>query len=638
VQIQPVVIGTAGHIDHGKSSLVRALTGIDPDRLKEEKERGLTIDLGFARLALPDGRVVGMIDVPGHERFIRNMVAGATGIDVVLLVVAADDGVMPQTVEHLAIMGLLGLRRGVIALNKIDLVDEELVELAEEDVRNAVAGTFLADAPLVRVSAVAGTGLEELRATLARLALDAPPRSDAGVFRMPVQRVFSARGFGTVLTGIPVSGSVEVGAVLEVLPGGQRGKVRGLHAYGEPTARVRAGHSSALNLSDVDHHSVARGAVVATPGYFRGVRMLGARLRALASLERAIENRSSVHLHTGTAEVPGELVLLDAERLEPGAEGLVQIRLAEEVVCAPGDRYIVRLASPALTLGGGTILEESRHRLKRFKGFVIEELSRQESSLESPRELLEVLLLRRGSAPTSAAELSAESKLEPAEVERQLGSLQASGRARALSGGSRWLHADPLAAALTTLEGAAAAWFSANPHRAVVDSLELRRATGFEQALFGALLEEAARLGRLEVRPGGQVARPGRAAELDPAAQALCERVEAALVRGAFQPPQGADLAAAVGAREADVTRALETLVDLGRAVDVGKGFHFSAARIEEARAAIVDNCTRHGQLEIPELRDRLDTTRKWLIPLLEHFDVQGVTLRQGPNRVLKRR
>jgi selenocysteine-specific elongation factor len=638
VQIQPVVIGTAGHIDHGKSSLVRALTGIDPDRLKEEKERGLTIDLGFARLALPDGRVVGMIDVPGHERFIRNMVAGATGIDVVLLVVAADDGVMPQTVEHLAIMGLLGLRRGVIALNKIDLVDEELVELAEEDVRSAVAGTFLADAPLVRVSAVAGTGLEELRATLAQLALDTPVRSDAGVFRMPVQRVFSARGFGTVLTGIPVSGSVEAGAQLEVLPGGQRGKVRGLHAYGEPTARVRAGHSSALNLSDVDHHSVARGAVVATPGYFRGVRMLGARLRALASLERAIENRCAVHLHTGTAEVPGELVLLDAERLEPGAEGLVQIRLAEEAVCAPGDRYIVRLASPALTLGGGTILEESRHRLKRFKGFVIEELSRQESSLESPRELLEVLLLRRGRASASAAELSAEAKLEIPEVERLLASLQESKRARALAGGTRWLHAEPLEAALVALEGAAASWFAANPHRAVVESLELRRATGFEPALFGALLEEAARLGRLELRPGGQVARPGRAAELDPAARELCERVEAALVRGAFQPPQGAELAAAVGAREADVARALETLVDLGRAVDVGKGFHFAAERIAEARAAIVENCTRHGQLEIPDLRDRLDTTRKWLIPLLEHFDVQGVTLRQGPNRVLKRR
>jgi selenocysteine-specific elongation factor len=638
VEIRPVVIGTAGHIDHGKSSLVRALTGIDPDRLKEEKERGLTIDLGFARFALPDGRVVGMIDVPGHERFIRNMVAGATGIDIVLLVVAADDGVMPQTVEHLSIMGLLGLRRGVIALNKIDLVDEELVSLAEEDVRAAVAGTFLADAPLVRVSATRGTGLAELRAVLERLADDAPARSDAGVFRMSVQRVFSARGFGTVLTGIPVSGYAQVGDVLEVLPGGQRGKVRGLQAYGEGTARVRAGHSSALNLADIDHHRVARGAVVATPGYFRGVRMLGARLRALPSLERPIADRASVHLHTGTAEVGGELVLLDAAELAPGAEGLVQLRLAEDVVCAPGDRYILRLASPAITLGGGTILEESRHRLKRFKGFVIEELARQESSLDSPRELLEVLLLRRGRTGATAAELSAESKLEPGEIERLLGELQASGRARALAGGARWLHVDPLAGALAQLERAASDWFAAQPHRSVVDTLELRRATGLEGALFAALLEEAAREGRLELRPGGQVSRPGRTAALDPAVEALCGRVEAALERGAFQPPQGADLAAAVGARENEVARALEALVDRGRVVDVGKGFHFSAARLARARGAIVDNCTRNGQLDIPQLRDALDTTRKWLIPLLEHFDVQGLTLRQGPNRVLRRR
>ena len=637
MEIQPVVIGTAGHIDHGKSSLVRALTGIDPDRLKEEKERGLTIDLGFARFPLPDGRVVGIVDVPGHERFIKNMVAGATGIDVVLLVVAADDGVMPQTLEHLAIMGLLGLRRGVIALNKVDLVDQELVELAEEDVRAAVAETFLADAPLVRVSAVAGTGLAELREVLVRLCSEASPRSAAGVFRMPVQRVFSARGFGTVLTGIPLSGSVEVGAQLEVLPGGQRGKVRGLHAYGEPAQRVRAGHSSALNLSDVDHHAVARGAVVATPGYFKGVRMLGARLRALPTLERPIADRSAVRLHVGTAEVVGELVLLDAAELAPGAEGLVQLRLAEEVVCAPGDRYVLRLASPAITLGGGTILEESRHRLKRFKGFVIEELSRQESSLESPRELLEVLLLRRGRTPSTLPELAAAAKRAPAEVEALLGSLAQAGRARALGGG-RWLHAEPLEAALATLERSALDWFEANPHRAVVDSLELRRSTGFEPTLFGALLEEAARAGRLELRAGGQVARPGRGAELDAATRELCERVEAALVRGAFQPPQGADLAAAAGASAADTARALETLVDLGRAVDVGKGFHFAASRIAEAREAIVDNCTRHGQLEIPDLRDRLDTTRKWLIPLLEYFDVQGVTLRQGPHRVLKRR
>ncbi|HVS19745.1 MAG TPA: SelB C-terminal domain-containing protein, partial [Planctomycetota bacterium] len=247
-----------------------------------------------------------------------------------------------------------------------------------------------------------------------------------------------------------------------------------------------------------------------------------------------------------------------------------------------------------------------------------------------------VLLLRRGRAPSTVAELAAAAKRAPPEVEALLASLAESGRARSLGGG-RWLHAEPLAAALEALEGAANAWFDAHPHRAVTESLELRRATGFEPVLFAALLEEAGRTGRLELRAGGQVARPGRGAVLDEATRELCARVEAALQRGAFQPPQGADLAAAAAASEADAARALETLVDLGRAIDVGKGFHFAAARIDEARAAIVDNCTRHGQLEIPELRDRLDTTRKWLIPLLEHFDVQGVTLRQGGYRVLKR-
>src|SRR5688500_9650409 len=239
MEIQPIVIGTAGHIDHGESSLVRALTGIDPGRLKEEKERGLTIDLGFAPFQLPDGRTVGIIDVPGHERFVRNMVAGATGIDLVMLVVAADDGVMPQTREHLDIMGLLGIRRGFVALNKVDAVEPGMADLAEEDVRAALAGTFLEEAPILRVSAKTGQGLEELRQHLFAVAGTAEPRSAEGVFRLPIQRVFSKQGFGTVVTGVPVSGSVRIGDVLEVLPAGARGKVRGLHAYGRATDVAR---------------------------------------------------------------------------------------------------------------------------------------------------------------------------------------------------------------------------------------------------------------------------------------------------------------------------------------------------------------------------------------------------------------
>lgn len=638
MQIQPVVIGTAGHIDHGKSSLVRALTGTDPDRLKEERERGLTIDLGFARFELPDGRTVGIVDVPGHERFIRNMVAGASGIDVVLLVVAADDGVMPQTREHLDIMGLLGMRRGLIALNKIDLVDEDLVELAEEDVQETVAGTFLEDAPVVRVSAATGAGVEELRAALGAIAEATAPRSSEGVFRMPIQRVFSARGFGTIVTGIPVSGEVEPGTVLEVVPPGLKGKVRGLQAYGAQAERARAGHSTAINLSDVEHHRVHRGDVVATPGYFSAVRMLGARLTALPSLASPIENRMSVRLHTGTAEVLGEVVLLDTDRIEPGAEGLVQLRLSEPVVCAPGDRFVLRLASPTITLGGGTILEESRHRLKRFKGFVIEELERQEESLDSPRELLEVLLAREGSGLPDARALAARFKRSPQETEALLAQLEASGRAARVGAGGRWIHADALEAALAKLDGVASAWFEEHEHRRVVESLELRRLTGFEQTLFTGLLDEAARRGTLELEPGGLVARVGRSAALDPKTEELCARVLDLLARAGFQPPTLEELAAAARCSQADLERTLEVLVDRGQVTRIGKGLCFARSRLDEASAAIVDNCTRNGQLEIPELRDALGTSRKWLIPLLEHFDVQGLTARQGGHRVLRRR
>ena len=372
LKIQPIIIGTAGHIDHGKSSLVRLLTGTDPDRWAEEKERGMTIDLGFARMTLPDGRQVGLVDVPGHERFLRNMVAGATGIDLVLLVVAADDGVMPQTREHLEIMDLLGVRDGLLVLNKIDLVEPGMADLAVEELREVTRGTFLEDAPVVRVSATTGEGIEQFKDQLEQRASALTPRQADGVFRMPVQRVFSAKGFGTILTGIPVSGSVRTGDLLEVLPRGGKGKVRGLQAYHEGTDQARAGHSTAVNLSDVDHKEVTRGAVLATPGYFKAQTMLGATLRILHSTLGGIGNRTPIRLHLGTAEVLGEVILLEQDQMEPGEEGLVQLRLEDPVICAPGDHFVLRRASPMETLGGGVILEESRYRLKRFKGFVID--------------------------------------------------------------------------------------------------------------------------------------------------------------------------------------------------------------------------------------------------------------------------
>jgi selenocysteine-specific elongation factor len=637
MDIQPIVVGTAGHIDHGKSTLVKALTGIDPDRLKEEQERGMTIDLGFARFQLPDGRTVGIVDVPGHERFIRNMVAGATGIDLVILVVAADDGVMPQTREHLAIMTLLGVARGIVAVTKIDAVEKGMVDLAVEDVKAAVRGTFLEGAPILPVSSITGEGFDELKRTLHRMAAETPARSSEGLFRMPIQRVFSSHGFGTVVTGIPVSGSVGLGDVIEILPGERRGKVRGLQAYHQATERARAGHSTAINIADVDHHEVHRGCVAATPGFFRPARMLGVRVQALADLDRPIEDRTAIRLHTGTLEAVGVVVLLDCERLEPGASALAQLRLDEPVVTAPGDRFVLRLESPARTLGGGVILEESKHRLKRFKAFVVEELSRQASSLSSPRDLLESVLRRAPERLLSAPEVSVEIKRSKEETERLLGELASSGAAVRL-GAAGWIHLERLEAALGQVEEALAAWFREHAHRQVIDVRDLRRATRFEPEFLDALLVEEQRRGKLAIEAGGHLRPVGRAARVDEHTAELLGRVRAALAKSRFQPPAPDALAEQLAASPAEVQAALELLVDRGEVRPVARDFLLEAGVYEEARAAITENCTRNGSLDIPSLRDGLGTTRKYLIPLLEHFDAQGLTLRQGGNRVLKRR
>jgi selenocysteine-specific elongation factor len=638
LQIQPIVIGTAGHIDHGKSTLVRVLTGIDPDRWAEEKERGMTIDLGFARFTLPDGRTVGIIDVPGHERFVRNMVAGATGIDMVMLVVAADDGVMPQTREHLAIMRILGVSRGFVVLTKIDMVDEEMVLLAEDDIRGAVAGTFLEGAPIVPISSTTGVGLDALKTLLAKLASEAVPRTAEGVFRMPIQRVFSARGFGTVVTGIPVSGTARVGEVLEVLPSGKKGKVRSIQAYHEGSETARAGHSSALALADVALEDAQRGDVVATPGFFQAQKMVGASVEALESGLRGITNRMRVRVHTGTADALGEVVLLDSNELEPGQSGLVQFRLDEPLVCAPGDRFVLRLASPVETLGGGVILEESRYRLKRFKTFVLDELSRQAQSLGSVEALAESLLARAPERWLSLDELARGVKRERAETERVLEHLVADGKAVPLGVGPRWLHTATLELVLGELDDTLREWFKANPLRARMDLRDVRAGMKLDPNLIAALLEREAAAGRLVLEAGGKLGLVGREVALDETSRALVEGLSAALTAARFAPPSPDELAEALKASRSEIDRGLRLLVDIGEVVHVGGELFASRAAMEDAKAALIANCEKHGSLEIPELRDTLDTTRKFLIPMLEYFDAQGVTQRKAGRRVLKRR
>jgi selenocysteine-specific elongation factor len=632
MEILPIVVGTAGHIDHGKSSLVRALTGIDPDRLKEEQERGMTIDLGFANLPLPDGRRLGLVDVPGHERFIKNMVAGATGIDLVLLVVAADDGVMPQTREHLAIMQLLGLKRGLIALNKVDLVANELAEMAADDVRQAVRGTFLEGAPLLPVSAHTGQGLEALKAALIAAASATPPRSDQGLFRMPIQRVFSKPGFGTVVTGIPISGAAALGETLELLPLGQLVKVRGLQAYGQKTERIRAGHSSALNLSDLERSEAERGHQLATPGYFHATEMVAARLELSANLGRPLRDRTEVRLHIGTDDPAGEVVLLEGTSLEPGQSALVQLRLERPTVVAPGDRFVLRLASPELTLGGGTVLEESRHRLKRGKAFVLEGLTQVEASLADVDARLLAELQRSDREPLTSRELAERIKLSVEDLEPRLLRLTAAKRLCAAGRGPRYASMEVAKRDSELLLGHLEAWLKVNPERQQVPRGELEALWKGGLAALDFALEAAQQFGRLERLAGGHYRPMGRTVSLDPRSKSLADELE----RGGLQPKMLSELAGSP-ADEARTKARLDGLVDQGLAVRAAPGLYFAKSAFERAVTAVKDNCQRHGQLEIPELREHLGTTRKFLIPLLEHLDAIGLTRRQGAHRVLRR-
>ena len=620
---------------------------MEPDRFKEEQERGLTIDLGFANFELPDGRRVGLVDVPGHERFIKNMVAGATGIDLVMLVVAADDGVMPQTREHLAIMDLLGVKRGLIVLNKIDLVDEEMIELAEDDVLTEVKGTFLEGAPILRCAGVKGEGIDELREVLCELANQAEPRSEEGVFRMPVQRVFSAKGFGTIVTGIPVSGSVRIGESLELQPGGLRGKVRGIQAYHEKTDVARAGHSTAINLSDVRHTEVERGFVLSTPGFFEAAEMFGAQLDVISSSPMAVSNRLAVRVHTGTTEAVGEVILLEDEELQPGSSGLVQLRLEEPLVAAPGDRFVLRLASPAFTLGGGVLIERSKHRLKRFKQFAIEELKRQSDGLGSARDFMEVTLARSSFGLVPVEDLAVSGQCSKQDAAEALGKLADDGLIKSFDGGKRWVHAEVFERAVALVRVELDAWFREHPWRQRTEAIAVRTRTSFTPPFFDAVLQASAERGDVELYPGGAVGLRGLENPLSDPELALLDSLQQRLDRAGFKPPTVEELSVGVSADEEGLLQQspteivgslLELLMDRGQVHHVGGGVFLSEGSMELAREAVRSSCEADGKLDIPSLRDKLGTTRKFLIPLLEHFDAVGLTARVGANRVLKRR
>ena len=620
-----LVLGTAGHIDHGKSTLVKALTGTDPDRLAEEKERGITIELGFAQLALPSGRTMGVVDVPGHERFVRQMVAGATGIDVVLLVVAADDGIMPQTREHLAIIDLLGIPRGVVAITKSDLADPEWLEMVAEDVRGLVRGTSIDGAPVVPVSARSGAGLPELLATLDEVAAEAEARQSNLPLRLPVDRVFTIAGAGTVVTGTLWSGVAKRDDQVELMPSGKRGRIRSVQMHGSQAEKAVAGNRVALNIAGLDKDEIERGDIVAEPGTLTVTDRFDARLTYLASESRPFESGTRVHVHHGTREVLGRVLLMDAEALQPGQSALAQLRLEEPLSPRYDDRFIIRSYSPMWTIGGGVVLDVLPPRRTTLK--------------PHERELLDALvahdlsgaalgLLASRALPMTSAQVAAALGVPRAQVADDLN--KASLERLKVGGETYFVTPEALADTLAAIEREMLAFHDASPSATGIGIQALRDRVDrrLDAKVFEALLTLAVGRGMV-VLAGGEARHPKAASTALAAEGEASEKLLALLRAQGLSPGTTAELAAEAGVDPGIARKVLGRLAAEGAVVRLGPDLHFDAAAVARAREQVVGFLREHETIRAADARDLTGSSRKYIVPLMEYFDTQGVTRRE---------
>ena len=628
-----VTVGTAGHIDHGKSALVEALTGTNPDRLEEEKRRGITIDLGFAFLDLGDVRL-GLVDVPGHERFVRNMLAGVGGIDLVLLVIAADESIKPQTREHFDICRLLGIPRGIVALTKSDLVDADGVELVRLEAEEFLRGSFLEGAPIIPVSARTGAGLDQLKQALLGMAREAPVKDPAQYFRLPIDRAFTMKGFGTVVTGTVVSGSVQPEDEVELLPARRRVRVRGVQSAGCAVDRAVAGQRTAVNLAGGDLASVERGVVLAAPGRFEPTRRLDARVTLLASARR-LKNRSRVHFHQGTAETVADVVLLEGDMLAPGQAAFAQLRLDQPVLALPGDRFILRQFSPVVTIGGGIVLDSlaPRHRLRDQA--VLSYLS----------------VLERGHSEEVLAAMAAAHApgLDLAQIVARTGWLEAEGREisakLAQAGTLRILSQQPLvvasAASMAACVGALRAeienFHRANPLAEGIpkEDLRARAARQARPELFRAALDELAAKGVIALA-GDVVKRAGREIALQPEEARAKEEIERAFQGAGLAVPSLKEVLARLPVEAKRAQKLLQLLLRERVLVKVTEELVFHRAAMDGLRALLAGYKKKNGErLPIAAFKELTGISRKYAIPLLEHLDRERVTRRVGDERVI---
>ena len=626
-----VILGTAGHIDHGKTELVRALTGIDTDRLKEEKQRGISIELGFAFLDLGDDARIGIVDVPGHEKFVRQMVAGSGGIDIAALVVALDEGVMPQTVEHLDILKLLGIRLGLVVLTKLDMVDDELALLAEEDVGDLVKGSFLEESPMMRVSSRTGEGIPELREMLARLARQVHERPVQGLLRLPVDRVFTLKGHGTVVTGTLISGSLSIGDEVEILPGGRRTSIRALESHNRREEKAFPGERVAANLRGLEQSDVQRGEVVVHPGQFQPSSIIDVKLTVLPRSPISVKSGRKVRMHHFTSEVEARVILPDMGELEAGQSAMAQLRTSSPIVPSTGDRFVIRALSPSITLGGGTILNPRGIKLRARTAKSLSELD-----VEDDVSIVTALVRSSGLAGVAKNELIGMSGFATKRLDKALTILlNAHTIVRFDPAENRLIHADFIELVQKKIVNRLNKFHVEQPLKEGISKQELRSAAPGGDKLFKIVLDGLV-VRNQAVDQGNTVRSASHRVKLKDEEKDLKDRLLKMISEGRHSPPVLKEIIETTKGDGKQIRSLLGILEKEGKLVRIKEDLYFSEGFVSDVKRKLAEFISREGGITPSRFSEITGSSRKYNIPLLEYFDRERFTIRVGDQRVLR--
>ena len=634
--MKQIILGTAGHIDHGKTSLIKAVTGTNTDRLKEEQLRGITIELGFASLDLPSGRHLGIVDVPGHEKFVKNMVAGATGIDMVVMVIAADEGVMPQTREHMEICSLLGVEHGLVALTKIDMIDEEWLELVEEDIHEFVAGTFLEDKSIVPVSSANGEGIDTFVAALDDLSGQIPERSSSNLFRLPVDRVFTMKGFGTVITGSLMSGKVKVGDNVMIYPSGTPSKVRGIQVHGESVEAAHSGMRTAINFQGLEKASIERGQVLSTANALLPSYMVDVSLHYLESNKKKIKNRSRVRLHTGTSEIMGNLILLEQEGLRPGEDTVAQIRLDVPVAVVRDDRFVLRSYSPVRTIGGGQVLNPVLEKHKRFRPEVVEGLKRLIS--DDLEDVIAYHVMAAGVRGVSFSALMIMTNLSEKPLDKYLQAMLSRKDVIQIDKDQRlFVHKAGFEGLQKDMAMHLQAYHDKNPLKTGMSKEELKSklpVTVGTRAFTMALNQMTA--DKIIAQEGDSVKLTSHKVSLGEDQTDMKKKISGIYLENGLQPPYFKEVVNTLNYDFPHAKDVLMILVAEGVLIKAKEDLYFHTEPMNGLKEKLIAYLQTHGEITTPQFKEMTQASRKYVIPLLEYFDANHVTLRVGDSRQLR--